>query len=468
MSSPTKPLSFKVKSIFRNVTPVRLRLMLVGNCLFAIIIAMLGVTTINQHKHALQTVGFDAAPSVVAAHNIKMGVARMNGTLADEFLSTDADTIKQSEFEFEAGRKVVCQSLVAAAKNITYGPTEEKPIEEMQLAFSKFLMQAQFARDQSGTQSLDESWSAYRAAFDTVEKRLAPNSDALCAANLEILEATYADEKSRSTMLCSLVLALGLILAALLVAAQIYLRIHFRRLFNPPLMFATVLSLVFAVHVYDEVRQSSERLRGAKEDSYDSIFAVVSAHSAIYTAKAAASRYLLDRENAAQYEKAYFNSIASIARFTPGHDFDTALKEANEKMTPETHSLLISGMSGALAEEFASIEYIGEGEAATEILQALKDYVEADKRMRQLEKSGQHDEAVKMCLSYAPGGLKFYFGKLDDAMERALKINRVHFTQQVLDAFNDLTDLVTLCEMFALLAVSSIYLGLRARLSEYS
>lgn len=468
MSVKTKPLTRRIKSVFKNVTPVRLRLMLVGNCLLAIIIAMLGKATVDQHKHALQTVGFDAAPSVVAAHNIKMGVARMNGTLADEFLSTDPDTIKQSEYEFEAGRTVVCQNLVAAAKNITYGPTEQKPIEEMQLAFSKFCMQAQFARDQSGSQSLDESWSAYRAAFDTVEKKLAPNSDALCAANLEILESTYADEKSKSAMFCSAVLALGLLLASFLIVAQIYLRIRFRRLFCPPLIIATVLSLMFALHVYGEVRHSSERLRDAKEDSYDSIFAVVSAHSAIYMAKAAESRYLLDNENAAKYEKAFVDHIAMIAKFSGDHNFDTAIKEANEKLTSDTHSLLITGMSGSLAEEFASIEYSGEGEAAIEILETLKEFVEADKKMRALEQSGAHEEALKMCMSYAPGGLRYYFTRLDDAMERALKINRVYFNQQVEEAFNDLNGLVILCGMFALLTVSCIYLGLRARLAEYS
>lgn len=429
---------------------------------------MLAVSTVDQHKHALQTVGFDAAPSVVASHNIKMGIARMSGTLADEFLSPDPESMRQSVNEFESGRIMVCRNLVNAAENITYGSIEKKPITEMQLFFTKFCMQAQRARDLSGNQSLNESWSAYRDAFDSIEKGLAPNAEALCAANLEILEATYADEKSKSAMLCSLVLAFGIVLAGTLVWAQIYLFRTFRRRLNIQLMLATLLSVFFVNHVYAEVRQSSERLRDAKEDSYDSIFAVVSAHSAVYTAKAAESRYLLDRENAEKHEKTFIENIEKIAKFSGDRNFDSAIEEAGEKIEDSPHSLTISGLSGALADEFASIEYSGEGEAAMEILLSLKDYVDADQRMRKLERSGAHDEAVKMCLSYAPGGLKYYFGKLDDAMTRAMRINKVYFDQQVKDAFRDLEGLVILCEMYALLTVCCIYLGLRRRIAEYS
>ncbi len=469
MPLSTKPGPvLRIKSIFNNVTPVRLRLFLVGNCLFAIAIAMLAILTVDQHKHALQTVGYDAAPSVVASHSIKMGVARMNGALADEFLTSDPEIIKQSDGDFEAGRVVVCNNLVAAAENITYGPSEKEPILQMQLAFSKFCMQAQHAHDTSSSESLDEAWSAYRAAFANVEKTLAPNSEALCAANLDILEATYADEKSKSALLCSAVLVFGLMLSLTLIGAQYYLFRHFRRRFSIPLLIATACSFAFVNHIYADVHKSAERLRFAKEDSYDSIFAVVSAHSAIFSAKAAESRFLLDRENAPQHEKSFFKNIETIAKFSEGHNFDTAIKDVREKLGEGTESLTVTGMSGSLSDEFTSIEYPGEGEAAMAILLALKDYVDADQKMRKLERSGAHEEAVRMCLSYAPGGLKYYFGKLDDAMERALKINSDRFHVQVKAAFQDLAGLIMLSEMFALVTVACIYLGLRRRLAEYS
>ncbi|MDZ4838102.1 MAG: hypothetical protein SGJ27_30335 [Candidatus Melainabacteria bacterium] len=471
MTSSTKPkpaISVRVKSIFKNVTPVRLRLYLVGNCLFAIAIAMLAILTVEQHKHALQTVGHDAAPSVVAAHNIKLGVSRMSGTLADEFLSGDPETVRQSEIDFESGRTTVCHNLVEAAKNITYGPAEQTPIEQMQLDFSKFGMQAQHARDLSASQSLEEAWTAYNKAFVTVEKSLTPHAESLCSTNLEILEATYADEKSKSAMLCGAVLGFGIALALTLGAAQVYLFKHFRRRFSIPLVIATLTTVLFVNHVYADVHQSAERLRFAKEDSYDSIFAVVSSHSALYSAKAAESRYLLDRDNSLQYEQAFAKDIDSITKFEPGHNFDYAIAEAHEKLKKDTESLTITGLSGGVADEFGSIEYAGEGEAAMEILMTMKDYVEADRKMRKLEKSGAHDEAVKMCLSYAPGGLKYYFERVDDAMVRALRINRGHFDEQVSDAFKDLAGLVILSEFYALLTVSCIYLGLRSRLAEYS
>src|SRR6516162_11217817 len=80
------PLTQMIHLVFRDVTPVRLRLYFVVNCFSAIMFCLLSMITIKQHAHAVKTVGHDAAPSVIAAHQIKIGVEKMDTALANELL----------------------------------------------------------------------------------------------------------------------------------------------------------------------------------------------------------------------------------------------------------------------------------------------------------------------------------------------------------------------------------------------
>lgn len=462
-----EPAQDIIHTVFSEYTPRRLRLLLVGNSALVILFALLACNTVTEHKNALVTVAHNAAPSVVAAHQIQSGVMTMDRSLTDELLSAeDPDVAALMVSDFEKGRHVASKNLIAAARNITYGESEEEPIERLQLALGNYEMHVQRTRDLQTAKS-PELLESYRDAYDVVRSGLIPNVQALNKANYDVLEATYSAEESRSALECGGVLVIGLFVLGGLLAAQIYLARRFRRRLNAPLIVASILTAAFLHHLYGEVRHSAERLRYAKEDSYDSINAILTARSSIYAANAAQSRYMLDHANAAKYEKEFFANIEKVAKFTPGHDFDSSIALAKRELTDETQRLNIPGMTGALAEEFANIEYEGEGKAALETLIALNDFVIADQKMRSLARSGAREDALRVCLGYEPLRVKYTFARLDDALSRALQINEEHFEVHVKHAADNLTGLASFAQVFAAVIVFCIYLGVSPRLREY-
>jgi hypothetical protein len=462
-----KPAASLIKSIFKDATPVRLRLFLFGNTAAAVLFALVSMTTVSQHRHALDTVGHYATPSVVAANRLQIGLMQMDGRLADELVVRDnllKDLIRK---DFETGRRIVSQQLVAAASNITYGDDERIPIEKIQLDLGKYEMEAQRTRDLATDAVTPLALDAYRTASNTACKSLIPNAKSLAQTNIERLEECYSSEKSKSSLTCGLVLLLGLVLLGVLALTQIYLRKHFRRRVSFPLLLASILTIVFVNNINSELRESASRLKHAKEDSYDSAVAILTAQSSLYAANAAQSRYILDREHSAQHEKEFFSHLESIAKFTPGHDFVTSIAVAQREMRTDTQKLNIPGLSGALAIEFANMEYDGEAKAALETLSDLNEFVLADQKMRAAEKSGKHEDAVKLCLGYEPGRVKSCFMRLDESLTRVLKINQEHFESQIVNASEDLAAMATLAQIFAGIIIFCTYLGLSPRMREY-
>jgi hypothetical protein len=459
------PIRQIAHSVFQDVTPVRLRLLLVANCLAALFFCLVAVSTINQNQHAVKTVVLDAAPSVIAAHQIKIGVEQMDAALIDQLLvAPNQDESKELARQFDKWRVTAAKELIAAAKNITYGQSEQIPLENIADSLGQFEMQSQTALDMHNLDRNSDAVSAYRLARQTLTEKLFPNADALNKANADALESTYSQAESESALSCGFVLVVGMLLVALLVVTQMYLSKRFRRRVNVPLLIATICTFVFVQHLYSALRENDDRLKVAKEDAYNSMVALLDARANAYDADAAESRFLL--LGGKDEDKYFFDKAATVANFTQGHDFAQTTTQA-EKQLASGEKINLPGFSGSLADELNNVRFEGEGKAALESLSAFGGYLQADKKMRQLETSGAHQAAIKVALGYDPEGSKFPFTKFDDALGRTLEINQNHFNLAVKDAFDDLNGLVMLSEVVSLLIAVCAYIGLRRRMEEY-
>jgi len=292
------------------------------------------------------------------------------------------------------------------------------------------------------------------------------SSKALNKANVEVLESTFAKEKSASALAASLVLVMGMVLLMLLSLSQIYLFKRFRRRINPPLLLATISAFFICTHLYAELRHSAEHLKSAKQDSYNSVFAILSARSSLSNAHAAQSRGLFDRDHAEEHEKVLVDDLKSVADFSNGSNFETTLKRA-EKQIKDGKEGNLPGFKGTLAVEFNNIVFEGEGLAALESLKALRDYCEINEKLRKLESSGQHEAAVAMALGYHPGESQLAFTKLDDSLNRLLTINLISFESAIRSALAELHNLRLMVQVFSLFAVICIYFGFSPRIAEY-
>jgi hypothetical protein len=197
MQTTVRPYQNIVVRTLRDKTPYRLRLLLLAITLFAVVFGIVAAITVKQHDQAMQTIGVEAGPSVITAHQIKIGLLSMDAALADELLADLQDKDSQEMVDdFDKHRANTSKYLVAAARNITYGNSELFPIESVQVGLGQYLMQAQAARDFHQAGKSDNALNAYRSSLRTLQDSLLPNLEALDKANADILEETYNREKS--------------------------------------------------------------------------------------------------------------------------------------------------------------------------------------------------------------------------------------------------------------------------------
>ncbi len=470
MTTQTKvgPLRQIMSSAFRRATPARLRLFLIVDCIVVVAFCSFTVMTVKQHEHAGRTIGKDAGPSVIAAHEVKMAIQQMDACLSSQLLyKSDSNDSKIMEKRFEPWRIALCKHVVIAAKNITYGASEQVPIEDILGAFGRYLMQVQRTRDFHNAGNSAAALAEYRETLRTINKELVPAANALDKANFQILDSIYSGAKSNSKFLCGLVLFIGMLCIICLVVTQFYLFKRFRRRFNLPLLIATVASAFVVMHMYSELSESGEAMKVAKELSYDSILTLLDVRASAYNANAAQSRWLLDRENAALHDKEFHDNVNAMISFSPGHSFDSTILLAEAQLANRDHKFKLPGFSGTLATEFQNVSFEGEKYHMVEALKALKNFCAVDKQMRELEKAGNHDAAVELGLEYDPEASKSAFTKLDYALGTALRINLENFELAVDDAETDLRGLAILAEFFAVFVVVFVYFGLRSRMAEY-
>lgn len=467
-TTTTKPSPFKqmVESALRDVTPVRLRLLLLVNCVLVTGFCSVAVTTIHQHEHAARTIGLDATPSVVAAEQIQIAALQMDYYLINQLLIGPEDKeARMMEKHFEDWRGNACKSLLSAANNITYGEKESLPIERVLVQLCEYESRAQRARDLHSMQKESEALAAYRSAKETLTTSLLPNTDALHKANADILDATYAEEQSKSALSCGFVLVTGMVLIGMLVYTQVYTKRRFRRTFNLFLLVSTIAMAFLVNHLYSSLRESAVHLKAAKEDAVDSMVALLNTRVEAYEAQVNQIRSLVDRENAEKYHQEFDKHIGNIASF-PGGTIDATIVLA-KKQIEERERFNLPHFKGALEDEFDNIKFEGEGSAVMEAIEALRQYQTSVEQIRKEEQAGAIGEAIDMSLGFTPNSCKFPFTKFDDAVGRALKINVSHFNHSVKEAFEDLSTLVTLSQIVCLGMFICIYLGLRDRIAEY-
>lgn len=452
-------------SSFRDVTPARLALLLFINFGLACMFCFSSVATIRQHNNAIKTLGIDAAPSVVAAYKIKSAVAAMDLDLSSQLLyKPNEEDSSDMEKDFDKRRVEVDRNIIANARNITYAG-EQIPIENIQMGFGQFLSQAQKCRDDYHAGKMDAAVGDYKAAMQ-LKDELLNNADALEKANSDVLEKTYAQEKSATNLSRGLVFVLGTMLICMLGYTQVYMTHKFHRRLCPPILLA-MATLAFSLnHITACLADNSRALVVAKEDSYDSALSLLTARAAAFNAAAAACRILLDKDSASQHEKEFQAQLDSMAKFDAGNNVQKILEHAKDELN-KGKKVTIADASGSLFDELSNIRFPGEADAAIDALQQFSKYRDANRRMVDLENSGKHEEAVHLCLSYAPSGCKYPLVSMDDAILRALQINMDQMEIAIQRAFKDLRHLEIEVELISVFAAFCAYFGLMPRMEEY-
>ncbi|BAZ17843.1 hypothetical protein NIES4071_97230 [Calothrix sp. NIES-4071] len=423
---------------------------------------LLALTTIfgaQVQRHAVKTVGEDTAPSVLTAQQIKDSLADMGASAVNQLLVKPGEN-PAADKNFEYRRERLGKFLVQAAQNITYGDKEREPITNMVNGLTQYMLVIQQARDANARGDNNALLAYYYEAVKINEQQIQPNADALNKINLDTLNQTYGQQKIASALSEFIIVITGLMLLVVLIGTQLFLYRRMRRVINPMLLAATIISFIFISYTIYAIESSVSNLKVAKEDAFESLYALRQARALAYSANRDESRFLLDRVNATKYEAEFQEKINKIATLPPGYTFKTIIpKLANGER--------VDGFTGLIANEFKNITFAGEREAAVATINALDKYLNIDKQIRQLAASGKYAEAIKLCTGTNPGESDWAFKQFKTAHQKVLDINIKQFEGAIKDGFANVQGL----EIIALgtaISISTLALfGLRVRMREY-
>lgn len=405
-------------------TPRRLEAALATLWLAALLLLLVALVGANQRRQALQTVGYEAAPSIIVAQQIKADLSDMDASAAQVLLLPPGVVQEQADDHYEARRVEATENLAQAARTLTGGAKERQPLETLADALGTYetdVAQARLLhlRGEPGSRLV------YRMTHSEMHDTLLPNANALRQAGDRTLQAAFRRQQSASEITLALLWTAGLLLAGLLIAVQIFLFRLTHRAFSLPLLGATLLTLIFLLYT-SALWTREQNTLGAVNSAFASVSGLWETRATAFDMNSEESRWLMDTPQAPQYEQLY----AAQA----GHLTDTAGK-------------LTDGQ---------------------DILAAYAVYSGTDRRLRALENGGNHGGAVAFCVGTLPGQHQAAFKNLNDVLGQTLAADQKAFADAAADGNRRQAgyDVLAVLALFAVAALA--VLGLRPRLQEYA
>ncbi|HBB30337.1 MAG TPA: hypothetical protein DDZ80_30885 [Cyanobacteria bacterium UBA8803] len=430
MSTTTVSFITKAKE---TSTPQLLKLSLLAIGGTSLLLLTTAIAAVQSQREALKTVGLDSAPSILNAQRIKDSLADMDANAANELLAKPGQNPDAVE-GYNSRREKLSHLLVAVAENITFDDQERIPIQTIQAKVGDYIQLVQQARDFHSAGNEVNKLKAYRTAAEVMDKTLLPAVTTLAEVNYTQLNVSYRNQQAQASRSLFMVMISGLLLLGVLVGVQLFLNYRMRRILNPGLLVASVIALLFLGYTYQTLSSAAYHLKVAKENAFDSLYALRLARAIAYSANGDESRYLLDKTFAPTHEQSYVQKINQIAVIPNNQTFESV---ANAYQATQDRKFKVAGFQGFLADALHNITFPGEREATVETLRSLGIYFIIDRQIRQLEQSGRHQEAIALCVGNNVNQSNWAFAQYKEAHQKVLNINMAAFQESIIQGFKE-------------------------------
>jgi hypothetical protein len=459
---------------WRN-TPERLRGLTVVIIVVAVAFGTIITAIFASVSSGVHLIGGQAAPEVRASTDLYFHLNDMDAQVANILLVGDRRdlglTRQQAQATFEADRSAADRDLQSAAA--VGSPAAQSAVRSLLDSLGQYealVGQVTYLENADPSRPGRPPAAAlelYRTATDLLQTGILPAAAKLTTANAAALTATYQARHSLADRAALLVLLIGLLLIAGLVGMQLFISRTHRRLLNPALAGATLLTTALTAAGALSFATQAHDLQVAKQDAFDSISALSKARAISYDANASESRYLVDPGRAAQYQQDFETESQDLARLrvTSIFGYDAALASA---VTAYRADHAHVGFGGFFGVEFRNITFPGERAAAQQTLYAYQVYEKYDRHLRSLARAGNLSGAIAFDTSSAPGNSNWAFYRYDTALVRLIGINQHAFDNAITASEHGETGWTGPIPLGAALAIILLaFAGARARLAEY-
>jgi hypothetical protein len=440
-------------------------------CLAALTAVLLG-----QLRGDFQAIGQRDAPEANATTGLYFALNDMDAQVANVLLvggDTDLAADQSQDLATYASDRAAAdqdleQAAVAEADNAAAEQQLGLVLDRMgqyQALAADALLASQQAHTAAG-RAPAAAIAYYQQATDLMQTSILPAVGSLATVSAARLDTTYQGGKTAAGSGIAVVAVLGILLAAALIALQLHLAARFRRLVNPALAAATVLTIVFSAVTVARLNAESGQLNVAKQEAFGSIQALSLARAVSYDANADESRYLVDPGRAAQYQQAFLSKSQQIVNVGPVDysGYDAALAADIAAYRRDNSVVRFGGYLGA---EFRNITFPGERQAAVATLLTFQRYEQDDRTLRTLAKSNLA-AAVAYDIGTSPAQSDGAFNQYDAALSSVIAINSTAFTAAIQDGEGGAAGWDQVFAGLAMVLLAALTLaGVRSRLAEY-
>lgn len=399
-------------------TPTRLRLWTLSAVAAAAVLLVALSALMAIVKEQVRVIGEEAAPQAATASDLYFALSDLDAQVARMVLIAGDDAYAGSQLDALGTYQRRSEQIDAALRAST-GST--LPLFQGLTVYRQWVWQALTA------ESRDKALGYYTQATNTLHLRLLPAARELRDDSRERLDDAYATKQATEITGMVLLVVLGGAVLVLLVLTQRFLARRFRRLLNPALLAATVLTAGLLVTAGSVLVAQSVTLGAARDDSLDPYLSLSAARAVSYDAAADTGRYLLS---------------ADLAHYAD--DFD---RKAGT-LTEGDGSLAVLSGSGEVGERWAAYQ---------------KDH----QRIVQLADAGKRTEAIDALTGIRRGDAAFDFFYLDTAVGEITDVHRQDFDAALQRTSDLLAGWVVIPVVAMGLVVLLVPLGVRKRLAEY-
>ncbi|TDC08456.1 hypothetical protein [Actinomadura bangladeshensis] len=448
----------------------RIRALTALSLVLLVVLLGIGWAAIANAREGVRVIGHDAGPQVVATGDLYFQLSDMDAQLANALLIGTAPGGGREEAlkRYDDNRRKAGDALLKAAK-LADETTENNTARDLLDALGRYerlagqaLLLDRQSPHASGPPS-QQVVDLYRQATDLMKLDLLPKAYNLTLDNGTLVRHTYEDKRSAVLMGRTGILVAGLVLLATLALLQLYLTRRFRRLLNVPLALATLGTLVLAGAGTLMLTGQADHLRQAKEEGFDSILALSRTRAISNSANADETRFLLDPGRADAYEQVYLSKSQTVLYLKAGNL--TQYNDAVQKgLSFEPGRAPFLGFLGTEANRPAeSAEQRARlADGMNEALAAYQKVQANDRRMRDLVKGGQRDEAVA-----ARGAAAADFTRYDRSLQDLARIHQKAFDEAVDDGDAGTRGWYAVLPAAGVVIALLVLAGVRPRLAEY-
>jgi hypothetical protein len=272
----------------RAETPARLRLWTVLTVLTAAALLASLSLLLARVQEQVRIIGDEAAPQAATAADLYFALSDMDAQVARMVLTAGRDELAGSQIDALGTYQERSRQVDADVRKALSAASDDDRVLELMghlATYRERVWQALTAGDAGA--------GYYTQATTVLHLDLLPAAKDLRDRSAERLSQAYGRKSATEGRAVTVAVVLGAALVILLLALQVWLARRFRRILNPALLAATVLTVALVIPAVAVLTLQASRLSEARDDSLEPLLALSQARAVSYDAAADTSRFLI-------------------------------------------------------------------------------------------------------------------------------------------------------------------------------